>query len=188
MAKWSQNMLCKALKTVFSLQKKVLEGQNPPMGTASSGVRSFTPWRHLTKGIGLPTATQVMLRLPPFFTCFGFHCFYFSTVSTATSSVIISVIAQIFINVITNNGKKSIFYCIIIIAIIIIIKIIAIIIIIIIIIASSLTSYLSSGFIVKWGGTRRTENSSQFNIYTISNPYRGLSSSWFCILASGSGA
>ena len=98
--------------------KKVLEGQNPPMGTASSGVRSFTPWRHLTKGIGLPTATQVMLRLPPFFTCFGFHCFYFSTgstVSTAASSVIISVIAQIFINVITRNGKKSISDCIIII-------------------------------------------------------------------------
>ena len=163
--------------------EKVLEGQNPPMGTASSGVRSFTPWRHLTKGIGLPTATQVMLRLPPFFTCFGFHCFYFSTgstVSTATSSVIISDIAQIFINVITRNGKMSISYCIIIIAIIIIIDIIAIIIIIsIIIIASSLTSYLSSGFIVKWGGTRRTENSSQFNIYTISNPYGGLSSSWF---------
>ena len=41
-----------------------------PMGNSLSGVRSLDPSLHLTKGMGLPTATQVMFRLAPFFTSY----------------------------------------------------------------------------------------------------------------------
>lgn len=36
-----------------------------PRGAASSGVRSTDPSRHLTVGVGDPTATQVRLTAPP---------------------------------------------------------------------------------------------------------------------------
>ena len=40
------------------------------MGNSLSGVRSRVPSLHLTKGIGLPTATQVMLISAPFLTSY----------------------------------------------------------------------------------------------------------------------
>ena len=41
-----------------------------PMGSSLSGVRSLDPSLHLTNGIGLPTATQVIFKLAPFLTSY----------------------------------------------------------------------------------------------------------------------
>ena len=40
------------------------------MGSSLSGVRSLEPSLHLTNGMGLPTATQVMFKLAPFLTSY----------------------------------------------------------------------------------------------------------------------